>query len=357
MTAAITTASNRLAARIPLLTAQALRDADKRLSLLGLIIMAASCIVGALIALVLAGRIVRPVVRLAQGTRAIAQGDLGRRVDENAPDEIGDLAAAFNTMTASLARSKAELQGAEAQLVQSAKLASLGTLSAGVAHELNQPVAIIRGLCQQLKDEPCVSDEAKSDLAIIEGQTGRMMQIIKHLRTFCRAGNQEMADLDANDSVRNCFILIGAQLKAHNIDVALELYDHPALVRGNANELEQVFLNLISNARDAIEGRPGARITIRSLVAGDRFVIEFRDNGPGVPRQIAGHIFDPFFTTKEAGKGTGLGLSISHGIIEKHHGTISVWNDAGAVFTVKLPLAEAHAETRIESRPALKMAA
>lgn len=338
MDAATRNSSSKLAARVTPLTATALQRANERLSLYALVILIASCLIGSLVAFLLAGWIVRPIMRLAQGTAAIAEGDLNKRVEENAPAEIGDLAVAFNTMAESLERSKAELDGAEAQLVQSAKLASLGTLSAGVAHELNQPVAIIRGLAQQWKFDPALSDEMREDLTLIEGQTSRMNKIIKHLRTFCRSGGYEMSEINVDQVVRDCFILIDAQLRAHNVAVDLDLRGEERFVLGDANELEQVFINLITNARDAVEGRPDAHIQISSRIEEDHYVIEFRDNGTGVPSEIAAKIFDPFFTTKEAGKGTGLGLSISHNILKKHDGMIDLRNDDGAVFTIRLAL-------------------
>jgi C4-dicarboxylate-specific signal transduction histidine kinase len=174
-----------------------------------------------------------------------------------------------------------------------------------------------------------------------------MMKIVKHLRTFSRAGAYEMSAIDVNQTIHDCFILVGAQLKAHNIIVDLDLCDPAPFVMGDANELEQVFLNLITNARDVLEEKDGARITIRTRVDGDQIVAEFADNGTGVPTDIAEHIFDPFFTTKEPGKGTGLGLSISHGIIEKHQGKIALRNEDGAVFSITLPRAEQDADESI----------
>jgi C4-dicarboxylate-specific signal transduction histidine kinase len=345
MAAAAETASRQLADQAQPLTDQALQRADRRLSIFALMLTALSCGAGSALALITARGIVRPVVRLAQVTQSIANGELDMRVDEDAPDEIGDLAIAFNKMAAALQQSRAELSEAEGQLVQSAKLASLGTLSAGVAHELNQPLAIIRGVTQQLREEEGFSDDVKADLNLIEGQTGRMIKIIRHLRTFCRAGNSEFTLIDVNKSIEDCFILVGAQLRAHNVAIDLQLCAEPPAILGDSNELEQVFLNLITNARDALEGQPNARITIRSYIDNGPYTVEFRDNGSGVPPEIAAHIFDPFFTTKEPGKGTGLGLSISHSIVKKHQGDIRVHNDGGAVFTITLPVA---AEQRIE---------
>lgn len=329
----------QMTSRARALRGEALYGADRKLLFLALILTAVSSVLGSILALVTASRIARPVAELAQMTHAIADGDLDQRVNEDAPDELGDLAAAFNAMSASLRQSRAELRDAEGQLVQSAKLASLGELSAGVAHELNQPLAIIRGITQQLQDEPGLSADVISDLELMEGQTGRMIKIIQHMRTFCRVGGAEQSEINLNKVVEDCFLLIGQQIRAHDVQVALELGENLPPITGDANELEQVFINLVGNARDAIAGRPGALIILRSYVEGERLALEVRDNGPGVPEEMITRIFDPFFTTKEPGKGTGLGLSISHTIIAKHQGTLQVHNDGGAVFTIRLPLA------------------
>jgi C4-dicarboxylate-specific signal transduction histidine kinase len=330
--------STQIAERVQALSKDTITSARIRVAVMALVIMLVSCGIGSLIALITAGRIVRPVIRLAQAAHAIAAGDLQRRVDAHAPDEVGDLASAFNTMADSLQSSRADLNEAEGQLVQSAKLAALGTLSAGVAHELNQPVAIIRGIAQQLKQEEGFADDLKADIDIIEGQTGRMTKIIRHLRTFCRAGGAEFTEVDVHRTLQDCLLLIGEQLRTHNIEVEFQLCDAEPMVTGDANELEQVFLNLITNARDAMDGRASARITIGSYVRDSQLTIEFRDNGPGIPAEVFERIFDPFFTTKEAGKGTGLGLSISHTIIAKHHGELRAHNSNGAVFSIVLPL-------------------
>lgn len=316
------------------------RQISRRLTIIAVIIVLICCLSGALLAAVVSRDIVNPVVRLAKAARGIAQGEIFQRVEENAPDEIGALARAFNTMAESLHTSREELRETEVQLVHSAKLASLGTLASGVAHELNQPVAIIRGIVQQLDLEPDLPETVRSDLYIIESQTSRMMKIIRHLGVFSRMGTEEMTRVDVNRVVEGCFILIGQQLRAHDIDLELNLCRGNPEVWGDASELEQVFINLLINARDALDGQPDARIWITSRLTGGQYVIEFRDNGPGVPPEIAQHIFDPFFTTKEPGKGTGLGLSISHGILQKHHGSIRVSSRDGAVFTITLPLAQ-----------------
>jgi C4-dicarboxylate-specific signal transduction histidine kinase len=300
-------ASSTLNAHLqPIIAAMAI-DEGRRMFWAFILVMAISMAMASIWAIYLSGRIVLPIARLAQAARDIAQNRLDKRVNEVAPDEIGDLARSFNLMIESLEKSKADLSEVEAQLVQSAKLASLGTLSAGVAHELNQPVAIIRGLSQQLQSESTLTDEIKNDIKLIEEQTARMMKIINHLRSFSRMGRTDKHEVDVNQIIQNCFILVGEQLLSHHIEAELKLCPEIPFIWGDGNELEQVFLNLITNARDALEMH--CRDAVKRIVIATKFeqgkvIIELRDNGPGIPGDIQHKIFDPFFTTKEPGNGT-----------------------------------------------------
>ncbi len=307
-----------------------------RMSLLLILI---AIVIGVISAMYLSMRIVTPIIRLSTATNEICQKRMDAKVEENGADEIGQLAHSFNTMVDSLCQSQAELKDAEAQLIQSAKMASLGTLSAGVAHELNQPLAVIRGVAQQIKHTDGLCKDLTEDVELIEGQTTRMMKIIKHLRTFSRIGGSEYGNVDLNQVVQNCFIFVGEQLKSHNITVETEL--DPALpsIIGDANEMEQVLLNLITNSRDSLDSiktMDDKRIRIQTYHDAHRVVLTFQDNGAGIPENILNKIFDPFFTTKDPGKGTGLGLSISHGIINKMGGSIQAKNDNGALFIICL---------------------
>ncbi len=307
-----------------------------RMSLLLILI---AIVIGVIWAMYLSMRIVTPIIRLSNATNEICQKRMDAKVEENGADEIGQLAHSFNIMVDSLCQSQSELKDAEAQLIQSAKMASLGTLSAGVAHELNQPLAVIRGVAQQMKHADGLSKDLIEDIELIEGQTTRMMKIIKHLRTFSRIGGAEYGNVDLNQVVQNCFIFVGEQLKSHSITVETDL--DPALpsIIGDANEMEQVLLNLITNSRDsldAINTMDEKRIRIKTFRDEHGVSLMFQDNGAGIPDNILNKIFDPFFTTKDPGKGTGLGLSISHGIITKMKGSIQAKNDNGALFIICL---------------------
>ncbi len=248
-----------------------------------------------------------------------------------------------------------KLKVAQGQLVQSGKLASIGELAAGVAHELNQPLMVIRGNAQLIKrqlgrSDKSLSEQMPSFFETIARNTHRMMAIINHLRSFSRQSSAEFSSVDINGIIEDAFLMIGEQLRLHGIKVVKDLADGLPKVRGNANQLEQVFLNLLSNSRDAFHGCSTGRqrnqsykrliIVTRPVEGEDQSVeILFNDNGCGITSSNLGAIFDPFFTTKRAGTGTGLGLSISYGIIQSHEGRIEVMDTGprGTTFRIVLP--------------------
>lgn len=240
-----------------------------------------------------------------------------------------------------LERRVRELERAQAALVQAGRLAAVGTLAAGVAHELNQPLTVIRGIAQILVAEPEPPPTWRADLELILRQTGRMARVVEHLRVFARATPAEPGPCDLNAVVRSALELFERQLAAHRITLHLELAEPLPLVRGDAQRLEQVVINLVANARDAMA--EGGRLRIRTGVshrlgrAGVRVTVA--DSGQGMPPEVAARIFDPFFTTKAVGEGMGLGLSISHGIVEEHGGNIALRSvvGKGSVFVVWLP--------------------
>lgn len=237
------------------------------------------------------------------------------------------------------------LKQTQAQLIQSGKLAAVGTLAAGVAHELNQPLMIIRGYAQELLGDGRIADaETRDDLRRIEAQTTRMAAIITHLRDFSRQSTGRREATDLNRIVADALAFLHQQLKTRNIVVTQDV--DPALppVSVDSLQIEQVLLNLITNARDAIEATGTGAIAIRTQRASDgRIALSVTDTGPGIPAEIQPRIFDPFFTTKEVGKGTGLGLSICYGIVDAHGGELTmespVADGRGARFTMRLPSA------------------
>ena len=260
--------------------------------------------------------------------------------------------------TQSLQHINEDLKSVQTQLIQSAKLASIGELAAGVAHELNQPLMIIRTTAQLMlrkKNKSTLGDVKLLDgLNSIERNTKRMMNIINHLRTFSRQIKGEFMPVDINKILQDSFLMIGEQLSLRNIEVTKNLSSDLPKVLADANQLEQVFLNMLTNARDAIESNvdakqadaePQKKIVITTQVpddAKDKVEILFKDTGGGISREVLKNIFDPFYTTKEVGKGTGLGLSISYGIIQNHKGEIDTAETGpeGTTFRITLPVAD-----------------
>jgi PAS domain S-box-containing protein len=246
-------------------------------------------------------------------------------------------------------KAEKELKEATLQLVQSEKLSSLGELTAGVAHELNQPLNGIKIISQSLlKDiERGQFDEGdlEQDLKDVVNQINKMAEIIDHMRIFTRRTDgvpQEKIDL--NDIVEGAFMFLGQQLRNNNIEVQEDLGSYLPKVLGDPIRLEQVFLNLVSNARNAVEGDDKEKKIIEIITYADNtnglssVVIEVKDNGGGVPEHKRKKIFQPFFTTNEPGKGTGLGLSVSNKIIEEHQGRIELDSTVGEGTTFRMIL-------------------
>jgi C4-dicarboxylate-specific signal transduction histidine kinase len=263
---------------------------------------------------------------------------------------MGDL----RDTTEEMQRREQELREKQEQLVQSAKLATLGELTTGVAHELNNPLNNIGLFIGNVSDliESGSTDKQKMlvDLQKALGQVRKASEIISHLRTFGRMAPSSREAVSLNDVIRQALSLLHEQLRLREVDVEVTLCSDEPCVFGNAIQLEQVVLNLLTNARDAVGGVSRKAISIRSELQGSMVRLLVQDSGPGIPPGLEGRVFDPFFTTKEVGEGTGLGLSITYGIARDHDGTITVHNRPGdgATFIVELPRATG-AETRREA--------
>ena len=242
-----------------------------------------------------------------------------------------------------------------AMLIQAGKMATLGEMATGIAHELNQPLNVIRLGCdyvvKKTKTGQILSHEDLVNLTReLTFSVDRASRIISHLRQFGRKADDSMGPIDLNMPIRNVFTLLGSQLEARGIRWELALDYHLPQILGDANRLEQVFINLLLNARDAMlaeekavrsQETPTAKaIKIESYLIGNRVVVTVSDTGPGVPEAIKNKVFEPFFTTKKTGEGTGLGLSISYGIIREHHGTIEIDSGKthGATFRLTFPV-------------------
>jgi PAS domain S-box-containing protein len=229
------------------------------------------------------------------------------------------------------------------QLVHSERLSAIGELVAGVAHEINNPLQTIIGSVELLLDSG-PDQGSRADLEVVRREAARAGQIVRNLLSFVRRSAPNRTSTDLNDIVRSVVELRGYHLEQHNVTLKIELQPSPAHVLVNREEIQQIILNLILNAEQAMlaAGR-GTTITIRTLSESGDHVVEVTDDGPGVSAEMRGRIFEPFFTTKEVGKGTGLGLSISHGIASAHGGALALCAEGpGACFRLVLP-AEAEA--------------
>lgn len=253
-----------------------------------------------------------------------------------------------------------ELSQTQAQLFQTSKLATLGEMSAGLAHEINQPLGGIALVCASIKKtiERGKSSDAMvlKDVADIEKSIQRITRVINHIRTFARQDTLKFMDVDVAGTIESALTLMGEQLRLHDIEIVLDLKPGLPKIFGEPFQLEQVWINLLSNSRDDLDeklirikdGRLAVpegyrkKLTIATSYDPENKIIQvtFTDNGIGVTEAYKKKVFEPFFTTKEVGKGSGLGLSITYGIIESHHGTLGLDSREGeyASFTVTLPV-------------------
>ena len=250
------------------------------------------------------------------------------------------------TATEELRNSNVALQEAQARLVETEKLSALGTLSACIAHELAQPLTLLLGYTTVLTGRLARGQTSPSDLEahlkqldVMQHAAKRMSAIIEHLRGYARrSGRPRCTQL--NDAVHGALIFVRGDLTRAGVGLSLRLAESSPIVFADPIELEQVVLNLLTNARDALRGKKGASVEIHSWQEGEHGIVEVRDNGPGVGAELRERVFQLLFTTKPAGVGTGLGLWVSQGIVRGLGGSIALRDsEAGATFRVTLPLA------------------
>jgi len=230
----------------------------------------------------------------------------------------------------------------EGQLAQSEKLSSIGLLAAGVAHEVNTPLAVISSYTQMLAKQLRGDERMTSLLDKITQQTFRASEITNGLLNFSRTSVTEFRELDVNQLLRETLVLLDHQFKKARVEVDLKLQEEPPMMRGNQGKLQQVFLNLFLNAKDAM--REGGTLRVETMSNGS-VTVRITDSGSGITRENLQRIYDPFFTTKTSPRegerrGTGLGLSVSYGIIQEHSGKIQAWSEPGrgTTFQLEFPL-------------------
>jgi two-component system NtrC family sensor kinase len=317
-------------------------------------------VLGVLVALLLSffitTGIIRPLREMVASTRKIAEGDLSHEVPLTSQDEIGQLAESFNHMLVSLKEARQEvedygrvleekveersqqLRQIQAKLMQAEKLASLGRLASGVAHEINSPLngilALSHLLMRRLKDQP----DLQKELEIIVKEATRVSAIVRGLLDFSRESKPQKRPCNVNQLILHTLSLVEGQAVFQNIRVVRNLGAQVPILLLDGNQIQQVFMNILLNAADAMANQGTLTIT-SSHAPGDSFVqVKFTDTGCGIPEENLNKIFDPFFTTKADKKGTGLGLAVSYGIIDRHRGRIEVQSEVGRGTTVAIHL-------------------
>jgi len=277
--------------------------------------------------------VVRPVAALVEGTRRVMEGDLGVTIPVSGRHELGVLAKAFNEMTQTLADT-------QRQLTQADKLASVGRLAAGVAHEINNPLTGVLSYASLLRKRMEHDVPACEDLDVIVRETVRCRGIIRELLDFARPAAPARKPMDLNEVVRRSVSVVMTQLSLNQVNLSLDLAADLPQVQADPNQIQQVVVNLLLNAADAI-GAEGGQIRAITRSAA-RSAIEFllEDSGRGISAEDLPRIFEPFFTTK-GNHGTGLGLAVSWGIVEAHGGSLEVQSQPGqgTCFTLRLPTA------------------
>jgi len=326
------------------------------------------CIGAAFVILFTRRFVANPIQRLIEGTKAVSAMELDRPIRATRrSQEIDDLVDSFNLMRERLKLAVAELnemqqtleskveertqqlQTAQRKLIQADRLATLGQLSASVAHEINNPVSGVLNLSMLLERlmangayPPGREAEFRKYLSLISSETARVGRIVSDLLAFSRRSKPQRAPADLNKLVRTTLGLAGHKLKLINAEIVLELQDDLPAVECDASQMQQVLLNLVLNGAQAMQSQGGGKLTIRTRLvdAGSNVELCVQDTGEGIAPENLHKIFDPFFTTKADGKGVGLGLAVLYGIVKAHEGEVEVTSkrNEGTTFTVTLPL-------------------
>lgn len=325
--------------------------------LLRLYLILTGCVIAVLTYVLLGRLIVGPVESLTRAAEQLAEGARSAQAPVGGAAEVARLAVTFNRMAAELRRQKSaleerlselertttELSSTRDQLVRSEKLASVGRLAAGVAHEIGNPLAAISGLIELLQLGGLSQAEHDEFLTRVRGETERIHRIIRELLDYSRARPSEPsgpAHGDLASVIEEAVKLIAPQKDLRLVTIEVRVHDDRPWVKAPPHELTQVVLNLLLNAADAVAGEGSILVELRRV--SDRLELSVTDSGPGIPEALLGRVFDPFFTTKPAGKGTGLGLAVCLSLVERFGGKIAAENTkaGGARFLVSLPAAE-----------------
>ena len=310
-----------------------------------------------LLSLLLTRFVNRPIDRLLAATKNAAHGNLDQNVTIRSHDELGELSGSFNNMITELKRSRdaieewtqtlehrvkertQELQQVQDQLVRAGKMAAIGELAAGVAHEINNPLTGVLTFSSLMLKKVDEKNPWKRDLENIVEQTTRCRNIVRGLLDFARQRKPDKREWDIHTLIERTLTLLENQAPFQNIKITKQFQADVPRLLVDADQMQQVFMNILLNSADAM-ARDGGTLTIRTGSKNGIAQVSFTDSGCGIAKEHLSKLFDPFFTTKETGKGTGLGLAISYGIIQSHGGDIEVESEPGkgSTFRIKLPI-------------------
>jgi len=321
-------------------------------------------ILSLLLSLLLTRFVNRPIRKLLAATKTAAHGNLDQTVSIRSHDELGELSGSFNNMISELKRSRdaieewtqtlehrvrertQELQQVQDQLIRAGKMAALGELAAGVAHEINNPLTGVLTFSSLMLKKVDENNPWKKDLENIVQQTTRCRNIVRGLLDFARQRKPDKKEWDIHTLIDRTVTLVENQARFQNIKIVKEFKTDIGMLFVDGDQIQQVFMNIIINAADAMAG-DGGTLTIKTNMKDGTAEVSFTDTGCGMPKEHLSKLFAPFFTTKETGKGTGLGLAISYGIIQSHNGEIDVESEVGkgSTFRIRLPIEKQNGES------------
>ncbi len=317
-------------------------DSQRRTVLIYLVITFVGMLVSLGLAYYISNRISESIRKLATASQELTHGNLDAKAVVTTNDELQDLADSFNSMASALKTRDEQLKEfTRSKIRESERLALVGQLAAGVAHELNNPLQGIVTYSHLLLERLPAESAARDPIRKIVTQADRCIQIIRGLLDFSRPKLPQKKLSDLNHVLQQCVALVEDQHQFHNIEVVRHLDEHLPQVVVDPAQIQQVFMNMLINAAEAMADGGRLNLTTRHAAADGFVEVEFTDTGHGISPENMEKIFNPFFSTKEMGHGTGLGLAISYGFIKEHHGVINVESEVGrgSTFTIRLPVA------------------
>jgi two-component system NtrC family sensor kinase len=303
-----------------------------------LVMLSVATLVSLALILLVTNLVLRPIGRIIAMSRRVVDGDLTARVEMDPPGEMGQLCRAVDGMAEAVCQREERLkQATRRQITQSEKLASIGRLASGIAHEINNPLTSVMTFAHLLREKENLDKQDTEDLDLIIHETKRAAEIVQGLLDFARERPAVKEPLSINEVVRRTVRLIRNQKLFREITIEEKLGESLPPINGDANRLQQVVLNLCLNAREAMTD--GGTIHIETRTEDSQVILQIRDTGHGIKPEDLEQIFEPFFSTKPVGQGTGLGLSVTYGIVDQHDGRIEVESEegVGTSFTVLLP--------------------